>query len=340
MQMKVPVLGSLILLLGLSTHLPAIERPKTLDGDELRERPANREAEQVREPEAIPQVARQDSAWLGVASEAADETLSIHLGIECGVILRFIVPGSPAAKSGLMKHDVVTKVNGRAIANQIELREEIQSHGPGDEVTLSMVNKGQAVERKVVLGERPAAAPALPGRDDVQAVPKLPGLGELGKRFPDLAGRMKDLEGLVPGGEDLQKKLDGHMKRLENQLREMEKGGGGLKLDFNLFDKLPNAEKGGFNFNFKASSSFKFFDNDGSVEMKMKDGGKEVVVRDKGGEVLFEGPWDTDQDKAAAPEEIRERVEKMNDGDRFHFRLEDLPEPHLEFPEEKKPDLE
>jgi hypothetical protein len=56
--------------------------------------------------------------------------------------------------------------------------------------------------------------------------------------------------------------------------------------------------------------------------------------------MLFEGPWDTEQDKAAAPEDIRERIEGMNQGNRFHFRLDQLPEPDLEIPEEEKPELE
>jgi hypothetical protein len=130
-------------------------------------------------------------------------------------------------------------------------------------------------------------------------------------------------------------------------LRELEKAGGGqLKMDFDLLDnfdelkKQEGKEKRGFNFNFKSSSSFKFLDEDGSVEMKTKDGSKEVVVRDKAGEILFEGPWDTPQDKAGAPEKIRDRIEKMNDGNRFHFRLENLPEPEMELPEPEKPELE
>ena len=32
------------------------------------------------------------------------------------------------------------------------------------------------------------------------------------------------------------------------------------------------------------------------------------------GNVAWHGPWDTDQDKAAAPEDIRERIEKVHSG--------------------------
>mgnify|MGYP001342527956 CR=1 FL=1 len=132
----------------------------------------------------------------------------------------------------------------------------------------------------------------------------------------------KDPENLIPpgGGEELQRQLEGQMKKFEKQLREMERGGGpGLKLDFDLFKDLQRGNKAGggaFNFNFKSSSSFKFVDENGSVEMKTTEGGKEVIVKDAEGEMLFEGPWDTEQDKAAAPEDIRERisVERISGG--------------------------
>jgi serine protease Do len=48
------------------------------------------------------------------------------------------------------------------------------------------------------------------------------------------------------------------------------------------------------------------------VEVKAKDGAKEVTVRDQLGNVTWTGPWDTAQDKAAAPAGIRQRVDTLN----------------------------
>ena len=158
--MKVPVLSSLILLLGLSSPLPAIERPKSLDDGQPKERAAQsqvkeqgedqlKEGERKQEPDAIPQVAQQPGAWLGVLSEPVSETLGVHLDIEVGVVLDYVAPESPAAEAGLRRHDIVTRVGGRPVGDQDELREAIQAHDPGDEVTLEVVSKGQHVERKV-----------------------------------------------------------------------------------------------------------------------------------------------------------------------------------------------
>lgn len=346
--MKVPVLSSLILLLGLSCQLSAIERPKSLDDQQPKERPEqNRllggeqeDAPKQGEAEAIPQVEPQPAgAWLGVLSEPIDETLGVHLDLAAGCVLSYVAEDSPAAKAGLRRHDIIAQVDGGVIANQEELRDAIQGHKPGDEITLTVVSRGQKKESKVVLGERPAALPNPPGGGLPEGLPRL-GEFELDGRFPELEDRLKELENLLPGGDKLHQQLDEHMKRFEKQLRKMEQGGGKLQLDLDFLDKLPKPQKGAFNLDLKSSSSFKFFDEEGSVEMKSTDGGKEVAVRDKGGNLLFEGPWDTPQDKAAAPKEIRERIEQMHDGTRFNFRLENLPDPKMEIPEENKPKLE
>ena len=346
--MKVPFVSYLLLALGLSS-LSAIERPKSLDEDQTKERATTEKpqdqlneedagAEQRNEPEAIPQVNRPAGAWLGVLSKPVSETLRIHLDLEEGVVLDYVAPDSPAAKAGLHQHDIILEVEGESIGSQDELREAIQAHKPGDKVTLAVLVQGGKGEREVEMAERPQAEPNIPPRGGA-AGGQAPGFPF--RNLPELPG---DLENLIPGGgEDLQRQLEGHMKKFEKQLREMERGGGpGLKLDFDLFNDLQrgNKEGGAFNFNFKSSSSFKFVDENGSVEMKTTEGGKEVIVKDTEGKMLFEGPWDTEQDKAAAPEGIRERIEGMNQGNRFRFQLDQLPEPDLEIPEKDKPELE
>jgi hypothetical protein len=64
--------------------------------------------------------------------------------------------------------------------------------------------------------------------------------------------------------------------------------------------------------NFQSASTIRLLDEKGSVELKSKDGGKEVRVLDKEGNEAWSGPWDTEQDKAAAPAEVRSRIERLN----------------------------
>ena len=343
--MKVPFTSLLLLGLG-AFSLYAIERPKSLDEKKVKEGSAveqpqnelNEKGADAGQPGAVPQVNRPAGAWLGVLTKPVSETLRVHLDVKEGVVLDYVAPDSPASKAGLRQHDIILTVEGEPIGSQDDLRAAIQAHKPGDKVNLEVVVQGGKGEREVEMAARPQEEPGLPGGGGAERQ-QLPGL-----LFQNLPGLPGDLENLLPGGgEDLQRQLEGHMKRFEKQLREMEQGGGqGLKLDFDLFNDLQrgNREGGAFNFNFKSSSSFKFVDEHGSVEMKTTEGGKEVIVKDVEGKLMFEGPWDTEQDKAAAPEDIRERIEGMNQGNRFRFRLDKLPEPDLEIPDEEKAELE
>jgi hypothetical protein len=75
---------------------------------------------------------------------------------------------------------------------------------------------------------------------------------------------------------------------------------------------------------FQGIGSMKFVDEEGSIEMKMTDGQRELTIRDKQGKLLFEGPYDNDIDKAAVPEEYRGRVQRLDNsgnGNGFHLKL-------------------
>ena len=336
--MKVPVLSSLSILLGLASSLPAIERPKSLDQGASAPADAPRA---VVEPEAIPMPEVEQAAlpWLGVFGDSPDDTLRHHLDLDGGVVLRYVAEDSPAAAAGLGAHDIVTGFGGERIDSQEELRAAVMDHEPGDEVTLSVVSKGQKAEKNVVLGERPAnlglprplGGAGLHGRLDLEDFPELKGrFRELERLFP------RDAEGELFGG-DFQGQMEKMQREMEQQLQQFERLPG-MELDIEeLLKNLPRGEDG-FNMSLKSSSSVRLMDDEGSVEMKVNDGGKEVTVRDLEGNIVYEGPWDNEQDRAAVPLEVRERIEKLNfdeqgNGIRLHFKQ--VPEP-LELGEEAK----
>ena len=328
--------------------LYGIERPKSLDegqsvaGSEQGEN-GIKEKRGKGAPGELPAKKARGAAWLGVLTKPVSETLRVHLDVEQGVVLDYVAPESPASKAGLRQHDIILSVAGEAISSQQDLREAIQAHSPGDQVTLQVIVQGGKGEREVEMAERPEDGPEVPRGNESGDFPPGFQLQDL----PELPGGIEELipggiEDLIPGGgEGFQRELEGHMKRFQKQLRDMERGGGGLKFDFDLFNDLQGGkEDGALNFNFKSSSSVKFVDEHGSVVLKTTDGGKEVTVRNVEGDIVFEGPWDNDQDKAAAPEDIRERLDGMFQQNRFNFRLDQIPQPDVEIPGDEKRDLE
>lgn len=82
-------------------------------------------------------------------------------------------------------------------------------------------------------------------------------------------------------------------------------GGSGL-----LDNVLPPAT--GADVRSSSSATFRMSDNHGSIEVKSNDGSKEVTVRDLDGSVAWSGPWNTEQDRSAAPDDVRSRMESLN----------------------------
>ena len=112
----------------------------------------------------------------------------------------------------------------------------------------------------------------------------------------EFAERIRDAIAGNIGGRDLgnDAMLD-LQKRMQGALAE-----GGLK--------LPGNEK----LQLEGGATVRMRDDQGSVELHSKDGAKEVTIRDQQDQVTWKGPWDTAQDKAAAPPAVRQRVDALN----------------------------
>lgn len=264
------------------------------------EKPADAEAPKEKQArpnviEQAPKEARkptQKVAMLGVGGMAITETLSLHLGLEkgSGLTIYHVVGGSAAEKCGLKKHDILTEFDGKKISSQQDLREAVQARKPGDEVDVKFISRGKAHEKMVSLGER----------EELQGMVQIPGINRkwlnegLGGNIPPAA---------IPQiNEDMMKRL-----------RQMQQLQGAEKLDIGkLLREAIDGKRRMGGIKFGASTSISLMDNDGSVTLNTKDGNKSVIVKDKGGKVLFDGPYETEQDKAAVPDEMKKRLERLN----------------------------
>ena len=296
-------------LVGIAVLGPAfaIEKPAEADGPkEKANAPAVENA-----PKPAQKAAKNPAAMLGIGGMAASETLSMHLGVEAGDALTIyhIVPGSAAEKAGLEKHDVLTEFDGKKIGNQQDLRDAILVKKPGDEVNVKFYHRGKLREKNIVLGERkemPHGAEPMPG---INPEWLRRNLGE-------------DMPQVMPMNKEFMK----HFEKLQKELQQQ--GGGDMRLD--LGDLLKDAQKGGKGggaFKFGGKTSITLMDAEGSITMNTKNGKKSIIVKNKAGKVQFDGPYDTEQDKAAVPEDFRERIERLglNEGDGNRMKLRILP---------------
>jgi len=86
-----------------------------------------------------------DKGHLGVLVGAAGATLRSQLGLSDseGVVIHAVRPGSLAERSGLKKHDAVTRFNGKPVKDVASFREEVAQAIKSDHFTLDVFRGGK-----------------------------------------------------------------------------------------------------------------------------------------------------------------------------------------------------
>ena len=92
--------------------------------------------------------------WLGVQIQPVTEDIAESLGIEStdGAIVADAMADGPAAGAGIEAGDIITKVNGKAIADPKALSETIARIEPGQSINVTVMRDGKEQEFKVGLG--------------------------------------------------------------------------------------------------------------------------------------------------------------------------------------------
>lgn len=281
--------------LALVLPLTALEKPaEKPDGKSDTEQAPKEKAGEADAAEKKAAKPAEKVAMLGIGGNEASETLSMHLGLAegTGLTVYHVVPGSAAAKAGLEAHDIITAVGDQNIGSQNDLRAAVIAHEPGDEVTVKLIHKGKAEEKKITLGERQV----MPQRG-MRRMPEIQGGGN------DLLKMLQGMGANIPEAE--RKRMEEQMRKHVEQLQKQLQDGGGMKLDLKGLQMGKGIQMLG-------GTSVTIQDEKGSVTMKSVNGKKEVIVKDKAGKVTFEGPYETEQDKAAVPDDVAERIKRVD----------------------------
>ena len=92
------------------------------------------------------------------------------VGTSTGAYVKEVVVGGPADKGGIQAGDVITKIGGTPIVDEITLRDTVGSTAPGSKVDISFLRDGKARSTAVILGEiketqlGQGTAPSGPGK--------------------------------------------------------------------------------------------------------------------------------------------------------------------------------
>jgi serine protease Do len=80
-------------------------------------------------------------------------TRSVTDGTRDGALVLNVEPGSPAADAGIQEQDVVIGVDDQAVGSSEELAVAIDSHAPGDVVTIELVRGGSSTTVQATLAQ-------------------------------------------------------------------------------------------------------------------------------------------------------------------------------------------
>ncbi|TMD41942.1 MAG: PDZ domain-containing protein [Chloroflexi bacterium] len=93
--------------------------------------------------------------FLGVTYQQLDETAAAANSLVVGALVTNITAGSPADRSGIKLHDVITRVNDQSIDDQHPLRDVLRRYAPGTKVSITVYRNGKSQTVQVTLGTQP-----------------------------------------------------------------------------------------------------------------------------------------------------------------------------------------
>jgi len=149
---------------------------------------------------------RVSRSWLGIEIQSLADVLqrqagaaTLFAGVERGVIVASIRDGSPASASDLQERDVITMVDGVAVATAPELQKQIIAKKVGSAVDLGVWRRGRLMQVSVKTGERPVSPrnAAVSGKIDPSTPPEPPaGKHPYGVQFQNITPELAQQLGL------------------------------------------------------------------------------------------------------------------------------------------------
>ncbi|HSI61681.1 MAG TPA: PDZ domain-containing protein, partial [Candidatus Saccharimonadia bacterium] len=313
--------------------------------------------------------------FLGVVLGPVDESLGSQLDLPdgIGVLVRAVLNDSPAAKAGVMQHDVLHYFNDQLLVNEQQLQTLVQQAGTGSEVKLTLFRKGKSEVMTVKLGETLAQEEPVFEREKMLNMYQASGHGAMGHpndfrwavtAYPEnydhelreFQERMQKLQG---NSEEMRREIERFTdrmkdvakietaKRKQGVLFYRDNDGSDPKVRVQV---LTDGEDGKGAVATAISSATgkdgttivthnnttraKWKNEQGSGELSVENGRKQLTVKDAEGNEIYSGPLDTKEQRMKLPLEVREQLERIEQGLKFEVRPALTPEPAKKQPED------
>ena len=248
-------------------------------------------------PEQMPEAGAK-MGYLGVYSQVVPKMLRSHLpqlGEERGVLLMGVMGESPAGEAGLQNHDILLQIDDQELTGPLDVKRVVGGKKAGEKIQLKLLRAGKELELEATLGERPE-------------MPRIAGLDPLGG--DDLARRLQEQLNQMNQGVDPFEKLkelipeaDLERARQNLQMQIVPMGEGAAQMQhFEL-----RLDGGGM----QRKTSRIQNDEQGKVRIESDGESTSLFLYDQEGKLLFEGPFNEQDDLEAVPDDQLERLNRL-----------------------------
>jgi serine protease Do len=239
------------------------------------------------------------STFLGVETSRVQRVVSEQLGLPrgFGLVVDYVVPKSAAELAGLQQSDIIRTLNDQMLVSPDQLGVLVRSFSDGTSVNLTILRKGQEMKLTAKLQQKQAKPEHRAfgynwdfdddngDRDELHA-PDLSSVREAVSRAKAEALR---------AGDEARRAGDEARRAVGRNLRIITANGGTVKSSHIDLGK----------------AQIVFSDEKGELRIETLNGRKMLTAKDASGKVLFNGPIETEEERARIPEDVRKRYDNL-----------------------------
>ena len=250
--------------------------------------------------------------FLGVATGPVHPSLRAQLGIDegVGVSIHHVDPNSPANKV-LKAHDILTKFGDQILVSHDQLAILVRNAGAGKEIGLTFIRGAKEQNANVAIGEH-----EVPKHAQRRGFPHMDfNFQRGGNPFNPQLQQDQQRRQIEDTKRNVERQMREAREQMENARRDMEQ-----KMRKSQSDRPDTGIRGGVNPRRPATEvtvrNATWVQDELSLNFVENEKGKRLTV-DRDGERIFDGPVDTEEQRAKIPEDVRdtfERLERQVDG--------------------------
>jgi hypothetical protein len=253
---------------------------------------------------------KQPVTFLGVETSEVPRVLQEQMNLPngFGVVVDYIVPKSPAADAGLQRSDIIRMLNDQIIVGSGQLGILVRSYSDGTTVTLTILRKGQEMKLPVKLARHDVSMKGRFGDEDWDFDWDWDEDGKMNFNFqtPDMTAVRDAVHAAVEQAKDQARRAGDEAKRAGEEARKAAQRLRIVTTDSGT-TKSTRVDLG--------NATVTFSDDNGELKLESRDGKKTLTAKDGQGKVVFQGPIDTDEERAKIPAQVRLRFEKLENQD-------------------------